>query len=456
MAAPGEWTVSLTVSTPYSTVPGGVVFNALSAGIRNGATDGYDNAYDTVSLLESDDPVQAYFPHGATLKDINGDGVLDGWGCPNPDTGYNVYQCSLWRDFRALSEDKAWSIEVISPINGATISLNWRVAGDAETLSRVDLTLVDLSSSPPLPPIPLTQTSNHQYTNIFDAGKGYGLRRFEVRMKARGLFITTPSLPDATTGTLYNFRLSAVGGTPVWSIVYGELPPPFTLNLSTGEITGTPSAAGSYRFTVKVFDPVSGYSSSWEYTLVVKPSMVLRKGYNLISLPLIPVPNDRESLFGPVLGSPVALYRWYSAWSSAYQGITPPQYNLEDIMQPGMGYFLYSPADGMTVVIDGIEIEEYEYSVMLQGGWNMVGTPYKSTILLRDILLRNIDTGETISYLDAVRAGWIGNAIYQLKDGGYDFASFNDDPPAAFEPWVGYWIYVSNKDGVEVIFRRPD
>ena len=85
----------------------------------------------------------------------------------------------------------------------------------------------------------------------------------------------------------------------------------------------------------------------------------------------------------------------------------------------------------------------------------MIGTPYKSAILLRDIILKDIYTGEPMSYLDAVKAGWIGNAIYQLKDGGYDFASFNDDSPAVLEPWIGYWIYVGADGGADIIFRRP-
>ena len=62
--------------------------------------------------------------------------------------------------------------------------------------------------------------------------------------------------------------------------------------------------------------------------------------------------------------------------------------------------------------------------------------------------------GNELKYVtDAVKSGWIGNTAYYLKDGNYDFASFNDDPPAALEPGMGYWIYVGDADGVEIIFR---
>ena len=99
-AAQGEWTVTFSISVPYASVPGGVVSNTLSAGVRDGATAGYDPAMDTVSLLESDDPIQAHFPHGAVVKASDTDGSIQGWNCPEPESGFTVYQCSLWRDFR--------------------------------------------------------------------------------------------------------------------------------------------------------------------------------------------------------------------------------------------------------------------------------------------------------------------------------------------------------------------
>jgi len=68
--------------------------------------------------------------------------------------------------------------------------------------------------------------------------------------------ITTSSLPDGTVNLAYNQTLSATGGkTPYsWSIVSGSLPPGLALNGSTGEISGTPAAAGTYDFTARVTD----------------------------------------------------------------------------------------------------------------------------------------------------------------------------------------------------------
>jgi hypothetical protein len=180
-------------------------------------------------------------------------------------------------------------------------------------------------------------------------------------------------------------------------------------------------------------------------------SLILRRGYNLISFPLIPVPNGRDLLFGPVVGNPAALYRWYSF----YPDITPPQYYLEDIVMPGSGYFLYSQADGVSLSVNGLELVADAYPVSLQNGWNMIGNPYTKAILLKDVQVKDTLTGDTRSYMEGVKGGWIGNTLYQLNAGNYDFSSFNDDPPAVLEPWVGYWIYVGREKGLEILFRKP-
>ena len=70
------------------------------------------------------------------------------------------------------------------------------------------------------------------------------------------LTITTASLPNGTVGTAYSATLQASGGTGTytWSIDSGNLPDGLTLNTSTGEITGTPTTANTYNFTVQLSD----------------------------------------------------------------------------------------------------------------------------------------------------------------------------------------------------------
>jgi len=70
------------------------------------------------------------------------------------------------------------------------------------------------------------------------------------------LNITTTSLANGTVGQPYNVSLQATGGTTpyTWSLVTGSLPAGLTLSLGAGAITGTPTQAGNFSFTVQVTD----------------------------------------------------------------------------------------------------------------------------------------------------------------------------------------------------------
>ncbi len=70
------------------------------------------------------------------------------------------------------------------------------------------------------------------------------------------LAITTTSLAGGIKGTAYSQKVNATGGTPsyTWSITSGFLPAGLTFNSSTGTISGTPTAAGGFSFTVMVRD----------------------------------------------------------------------------------------------------------------------------------------------------------------------------------------------------------
>jgi hypothetical protein len=69
----------------------------------------------------------------------------------------------------------------------------------------------------------------------------------------RGPAITTTSLPDGVVGSSYSAILEATGGVGnfQWSLSAGQLPPGLSL-AAGGAITGVPTTAGSFSFTVKV------------------------------------------------------------------------------------------------------------------------------------------------------------------------------------------------------------
>ena len=85
------------------------------------------------------------------------------------------------------------------------------------------------------------------------------------------LAITTASLPGGTAGQPYSQNVTASGGqTPYsWSLVSGSLPPGLTLTSGTpsATISGTPTTAGSYAFTLEVTD--GAQTATKAYSIVV-------------------------------------------------------------------------------------------------------------------------------------------------------------------------------------------
>ncbi len=80
-----------------------------------------------------------------------------------------------------------------------------------------------------------------------------------LTVQATPLAITTASLSGGTQGIPYSATVAASGGILpyTWSISGGSLPTGLTLNSTTGVISGTPTATGTFSFTVGVADSSS-------------------------------------------------------------------------------------------------------------------------------------------------------------------------------------------------------
>ncbi|GHJ13262.1 putative Ig domain-containing protein [Micromonospora sp. AKA38] len=80
--------------------------------------------------------------------------------------------------------------------------------------------------------------------------------------------------PLAEVGAIYSDQLLVTGGTAPfsWSVT-GTLPPGLTLNPATGLLSGRPTAAGAYSFTVRVTDAFGLYDTQ-QFRLLVQPTSV--------------------------------------------------------------------------------------------------------------------------------------------------------------------------------------
>lgn len=87
------------------------------------------------------------------------------------------------------------------------------------------------------------------------------------------LGVSTTSLPVVTVGSAYSQTLAAVGGTGTlnWAVTGTSQPPPgLTLN-SLGQITGTPTATGTFPFVVQVTDSATKLSATQALSINVAP-----------------------------------------------------------------------------------------------------------------------------------------------------------------------------------------
>jgi large repetitive protein len=116
-----------------------------------------------------------------------------------------------------------------------------------------------------------TATGTSAFTvRVTDSASGSATRSLSIVVSAATpLNITTTTLPAATLQTAYSQNLAAVGGmTPYsWSVSSGSLPAGLTISTS-GTISGTPTAAGTRTFTVRVQDN-AGRTDTQSLTIVV-------------------------------------------------------------------------------------------------------------------------------------------------------------------------------------------
>ena len=82
-----------------------------------------------------------------------------------------------------------------------------------------------------------------------------GIDNFVYTSVCQPIVITPTSLTDANAGASYSkvFSKTGVFGTSTFSVVSGALPPGLTLS-TTGILSGKPTLAGTYNFTIQVTD----------------------------------------------------------------------------------------------------------------------------------------------------------------------------------------------------------
>ncbi len=96
-----------------------------------------------------------------------------------------------------------------------------------------------------------------------------------LTVNAPTIGMSPASLPNGIRGVAYSQAVAATGGNAPYrfTIASGSLPPGMALSANTGIISGTPTAGGSYTFTVSATDSSTGtgapFSATRTFTVVI-------------------------------------------------------------------------------------------------------------------------------------------------------------------------------------------
>ncbi|NTF46561.1 Ig domain-containing protein, partial [Rhizobium rhizogenes] len=136
-----------------------------------------------------------------------------------------------------------------------------------------------LSSSGTLSGTPTAGGTFNFTVKATDSSTGTGApfntsKAFSLTIASPSIAITPTTLPAATVASAYNQTITASGGTSsyAYAITAGALPAGLTLSATTGVLSGTPSAGGTFNFTVTATDSSTGsgpYTGSRAYSLNV-------------------------------------------------------------------------------------------------------------------------------------------------------------------------------------------
>ena len=107
------------------------------------------------------------------------------------------------------------------------------------------------------------------------------------------LVVTTSSLPNGTTGQNYSAMLGAAGGlSPYsWTVTVGGLPQGLSLNTGTGGVTGSPTTAGTFSFTVQVTDGQVPFDTATRALSIT----VLPVSYPALAITTTSLPNAKRN-----------------------------------------------------------------------------------------------------------------------------------------------------------------
>ncbi|MCA1666054.1 MAG: putative Ig domain-containing protein [Thermomicrobia bacterium] len=158
------------------------------------------------------------------------------------------------------------------PVNGGVVTFTAIPnAGASATLTGSPATITGGQAS-----VTATANTTAGSYSVIASAAGAASVTFSLTNSAPTLTLSPTSLPAASGGVAYSQTLTATGGTApyTFAVTTGTLPTGLTLT-TAGMLSGTPTAGGTFAFTIQAQD-ANGFTGAQQYTIIVTaPAIIL-------------------------------------------------------------------------------------------------------------------------------------------------------------------------------------
>lgn len=242
-AAPFTWSVSV------GSLPAGLSLNA-STGAITGTPTATGTTNFTIQVADSSNPQQS------TTKALS----------ITVTSGLSITTTSFANGVVGVSYSQT------AAASGGTSPFTWSISAGALPAGLTLAASTGVISGKP------TAAGTSNFTlKVTDASSATATAALSIKVSS-ALSITTVSLANGAVGAGYSQTLAAAGGlTPyTWGLASGALPGGLTLAATTGVISGTPTASGTFGFTVKVTDNGSpAQTATKALSIKVQPQLTI-------------------------------------------------------------------------------------------------------------------------------------------------------------------------------------
>ncbi|OQA74147.1 MAG: hypothetical protein BWY32_03697 [bacterium ADurb.Bin243] len=404
--------------------------------------------------------------------------------------GTAVKYCSDFRSTAAVR--KKWNFAVKTNLSGKTATISWKLIRDRLPYN-YDLILYDRSGGGT---INMRSVSSYQFNVTSTNERMFTVIFNPINASGEGGDPTDTTKPAITYRAPYENQQNV----PVTSAIYARFSKKLNpasvqnsisvSNLSSGglirgvtyydetlnEVSFKPEnnleSNTSYKVTINNITDTSGnfmVKSEWLFTSAKTApaeqsvNLTIKKGWNLIAVPLYPKAKTVSEIFAQIT-SRFVLYNRFGNHLSIYNGVGN---DMPFVIGPGSGYWLYSHSDSdIALSIAGFAVptdagSETHFEIPLARGFNQLGVPFNlgdsETLSIAGFGFRLKNSVTPVNVTAAIGSGYIRNTLYTFTKLGIS-GQINPlsltDVNAKLKKAEGFFIY-SERDDVILRIPRP-